>query len=159
MKKTTKHKMLTAAILLLALLLCFADNLFSQEKPVPFFSLGMSDKGAIIQAGVFYERVEMNMQYKPVVSTLTNNSVFSASIGYKILDWFTPSIGVGYYSRTDFTAYDNDPTGKTGFTKISGIAPIYSLEVRRTWWFVGVSHCNQTFFSAVIKFHRKFKRQ
>lgn len=154
--KKSKHNLLTAIIILIALLICFADNLFSQETPVPFFSLGMSDKGAIIQAGVFYERVEMNMQYKPVVSTLTNNSVVSVAIGYKILDWFTPSIGAGYYSRTDFTAYDNDPTGKAAFTKISGIAPIYSLEVRHTWWFVGVSHCNQTFFTAGLKFHRKF---
>ena len=152
-----KNKLKTVAVIILALIICFADNLFSQETPVPFFSLGMSDKGAIIQVGTFYQNVEANIQYKPTLSSLTNNSVVSASIGYKILDWFTPSIGAGYYSRTDFTAYDNDPEGKAAFTKISGIAPIYSLEVRHTWWFVGVSHCNQTFFSAGIKFHRKFK--
>ena len=154
--KKTKDNLLTAIMILIALLICVADSLFSQETPIPFFSLGVSNKGAIIQAGVFYERVEVNVQYKPIVYNLQNNSVVSASIGYKFLDWFTPAIGVGYYSRTDFTAYDNDATGKTGFTKVAAIAPIYSLEVRHTWWFVGVSHCDQTFFTAGLKFHRKF---
>lgn len=158
MKEKTKHAAITIAMILAALLLCFADS-FGQNKAIPFFSLGGSDKGVIIQAGAFYKQVEANVQFKPVVSTLTNNSVVSASIGYKVLDWFTPSIGAGYYYRTDFTAYENDPTGKTGFTKVSGIAPLYSLEIRHTWWFVGVSHCNETFYSIGIKFHRKFKEQ
>ncbi len=156
MKTKNNHIAITIALIVAALLLCFADT-FAQDKAVPFFSLGGSDKGIIIQAGVFYERVEMNVQFKPIVSTLTNNSVVSASIGYKVLDWFTPLIGAGYYYRTDFTAYDNDVTGKTGFTKVSGIAPIFGLEIRHTWWFVGISHCNKTFYSIGFKFHRKFK--
>lgn len=152
-----KRKLITIALILLCIALLFSCKVLSQDKIAPFFSLGGSDKGVIIQAGAFYERVEMNVQFKPTVSSLTNNSVVSASIGYKVLDWFTPSIGAGYFYRTDFTAYENDPTGKTGFTKVSGIAPIYSLEIRHTWWFVGVSHCNETFYSIGIKFHRKFK--
>ncbi len=156
MKTKNNHIAITIAMILAALLLCFADTI-AQDKAVPFFSLGGSNKGAIIQAGAFYERIEVNAQFKPTLSSNVNNNVLSASIGYKVLDWFTPSIGAGYYYRTDFTAYDNDPTGKTGFTKVSGISPIYGLEIRHTWWFVGISHCNQTFYSAGFKFHRKFK--
>lgn len=151
-----KRKLITVAMILLCLLICFADNLWSQETPVPFFSLGMSNKGGIVQAGTFYKKVELQAQFKPAITSRTTPSIVSASVGYKLLDWVTPSIGVGHWSKTDFTAYDNDPTGKAPFTKVTGTSVLYSLEIRHTWWFVGVSHCNETFFSAGIKFHRKF---
>lgn len=53
-----KHK-----LLITALSFSFLTNVFLQEKPVPFFSLGGSDKGLIIQTGAFYKEIEWDIKY------------------------------------------------------------------------------------------------
>ncbi|MES2428263.1 MAG: hypothetical protein V4560_14885 [Bacteroidota bacterium] len=139
----------------IALLLSY--NAFSQNTPAPFFSLGASDKGFVVQVGAFYKKFEGQLLFKPAGSGRTTNSIVGVMAGYKLLDWVTPLIGYGYYYRTGFKDYDNDPNGKAAFNVIDGRAILYGVEIRHTWWFVGVSHCDQTFYSVGLKFHKKFK--
>jgi hypothetical protein len=136
------------------LLLCFADTI-AQNKPVPYFSLGGSNEGVIIQAGGFKDSVELQIQYKAAKQGIP--SVASVSIGYKLFDWITPLFGFAHYHYTDIQKFANDPLGIAGYEYFSGFTPIVGLEVRHTWWFVKVDYCRNAFYSIGFKFHKKFK--
>lgn len=156
MKKSTFQ---TIVIIIAALLLCFADNLFSQ----PFLGLSMTNKGPSIQLGAMSDKTEISASYRPPMVRNDVYNVLSFQVGRQILITkkeqdnysLTPSIGYGYLRKKDFTKYDMDRLGHTPIENVELFAPVYSLEFGKDAYlgraFLSASYCKELYFSIGIK--------
>jgi len=156
MKKSTIQ---TIAIIILCLLCCLADNLFSQ----PYLGLSMTNKGPSIQLGAMADKVEISASYR---HPMTRNDVFSVlsfQIGRQILITrkdegnyiLTPSIGYGYLRRKDFTEYDLNRLADAPIENVEVFAPVYSLEFGKDAYlgraFISATYSKELYFSIGMK--------
>jgi hypothetical protein len=154
-----KKKTITILLVLLALLLCFADNLFSQ----PYLGLGVSNKGILTQVGVLADKIEIIGTWKlPFsqndVATILGLQVGTGfALGHKEKDNFfiTPAVGFANYRIKDFADYNADPTGRTGIVQISEFRSFLSIELdkdmARGRLFISANYCKDAYFGFGIK--------
>ena len=155
----TNSKKTTILIILLALLICLADNLFSQ----PYIGLGLTNKGMLTQVGVLTDKIEVTGTWKLPFSQNDVATIIGLqfgtgfALGHKEKDNFfiTPSVGFANYRIKDFTAYNADPTGRTGIVQISEFKSFLSLELdkdmARGRFFISASFCKTAYFGFGIK--------
>lgn len=158
--------MQTIAIIIAALLMCFADNVFAQ----PFLGMNLSNRGIGVNTGFLINNVEITANYKPLTNKQDVPKVLSLSAGYRCLltfnelnNWsITPSVGIGNYRIKDFKSYDADVTGKTGIKQVSEFKPIYGVNFSKDSYigqaFVSVDYCNKIVFYGIgirAYFYRK----
>lgn len=156
MKKSTIQ---TIVIIIAALLLCFADNLFGQ----PFLGLGMTNKGPSMQLGAMSDKIEISASYRRPMVRNDTYSILSFQIGRQILITrkdednysFTPSIGYGYLRKKDFTEYNMNRLSDAHIENIAVFAPVYSLEFGKDAYlgraFISANYCKELYFSIGIK--------
>jgi len=153
MKKETKQ---TIAIVLMAISLFLADNVFSQ----PFLSMGAGDKGIQFQLGVLNEGTEITFSYKTPMTKNDVAKIASLSFGKQILlsnreeDNYslTPSIGMANYRVKDFSKYD---AGEDNIIQVSQFKPVYSIELGKDAYmgrmFISASYCRNPYFVVGFK--------
>ena len=139
------------------LLLLLTLNLLGQEKPAPYFSLGVTNSGALGQAGGFYKKWELTLEGKTAYSSNEGLKVAGIFLGRKMFKWVTPGIGVAYVTNTSFEEYNRDYLGRAVFEPYENITVLYSLEIRRTWWFFKAAYAEKFYFGGGIKFHKKWE--
>ena len=154
MKKETIQ---TIAIIIAALLFCFADSVFAQ----PFIGVQALNKGIGVQTGFLVGNIELTASYKPLTTRNDVAKVSSLTAGYRLLITkneinnysILPSVGIGNYRLKDFTAYDADPTGKTGIKQNSKIKPIIGInfckDANKGQMFISLDFCNKVTYYGV----------
>jgi len=153
MKKSTFQ---TIVIIIAALLLCFADNLFSQ----PYLGLGLGNKGMNYQLGMIDESMDFKIDYKMPMSRNDVAKILSFQIGKRFLLThnesdnlsLTTSIGYGWRKWKDFTEWD-----KGGEVILaSDFKPVYQIELMKQWYCGGLlinyAYCGLNYFTIGFKF-------
>lgn len=153
-----QHNRITAILMLLLSAMCFIT---AKSIAQPFIGMNLTQKGIGANMGFLFNNIEVTANYKSLRSRNDVPKVSSLSAGYRYLltqkeiyNWsVTPSIGIGNYRLKDFTAYNADPTGKTGVTQISECYPIVGVNLSRDNWigqgFVSADYCNKIFFYGI----------
>ena len=99
-------KVQTVIIILVILLMCFADNLFSQV----YTGIGIGNKGANYEVGVLAGSIDLKANYTMPITSNENKKILSINIGKQFLvnEKITvlPSFGYGFLKWQDFTEYD-----------------------------------------------------
>lgn len=148
-----KRKIITFIVIAITILLCFADNLFSQS----FIGFYAGNKGLNLQGGAIVSNIEIKGSYQQGIKPYAN--IGTVQVGYQILvtDYeqdnysVTPSIGYGYFKVKDFSQYD-----KTGsIINKEGGRPVYGIEVGLDKflgrYFISGNYCNGLYFGIGIK--------
>ena len=151
-----KSNIQTIVIIILCLLCCLADNLFSQ----PYFGLGLGNKGMNYQLGIRDESLDLKFDYKMPMTRNDVAKVLSFQIGKQLLLThnesdnlsLTPSIGYGWRKWKDFTEWDKG--GEV--IPMSDFKPVYQVEIMKQWYYGGLSvnysYCGSNYFSIGFKF-------
>jgi len=153
MKKSTFQ---TIVIIIAALLLCFADNLFSQ----PYLGLSVGNKGMNYQLGIKADNLDFKFDYKLPMSRNDVAKVLSFQIGKQFLLThnesdnlsLTTSLGYGWRKWKDFTEWD-----KGGEVILaSDFKPVYQIELMKQWdcgcLLVNYAYCGLNYFTIGFKF-------
>lgn len=154
MKKEIKQ---VITIILIAIAICFSDNLFAQS----FIGVQGTNKGFNLQIGYVVPESNIVLQtgYKVPLINTDVASVFNFSAGKQFSltnneeDNYTLSalVGIGNYHIKDFTEYDKGGQIIT----INKLLPVYTLEVGKDIYkgriFISANYCNSFYFGAGIK--------
>ena len=134
MKKETIQ---TIAMILLCLLLMFADSIMNKLFAQVFIGPGISNKGMVMQMGVLSNKTEISASYVVPFTKATNARIISLQVGQKfnLTKWdsdnysLMPYFGYGFLRWKDFAAYENDPSGKTGIYNMREFKPIVGIQI------------------------------
>jgi hypothetical protein len=139
-----QRKLVTLALIVLVLLLCFADS-FAQ----PFIGIAATNKGIPVSIGALIDKVEIKGTY---IRPFKNNpSVSSLTLGYQInltndeKDNYsiTPSIGYSNVRWKDFSQYDKEDI----ITQVNEFHPAYGLELGKDL-FLGRFYLSGNYYNA-----------
>jgi len=141
---------------LITLVIFMSTMLFmARSFAQPFLGLGVTNKGANIQAGVWVNDLELSAGYKVPLVHNDIPSIASILAGYRIGKYLIPSIGVANYRVKDYTEYNADPTGKSAIIQISEIHPLVGLELGLNSYcgrvFAQANYCKGFYFGIGIK--------
>lgn len=160
MKKTFRHKLLTVIIILLFLLLCFADSIFSQG----FIGIGASNKGIPVNFGLLAKKVEIKAGYirpyphKPLVTSLSLGYQFNLTDYEKDNFSITPSIGYSNVRWKDFSRYDKEDI----ITQVNEFHPAYGLEIGKDLFlgrfYMAGNYYNAFYLSVGIKAYFRYNQ-
>jgi len=160
MKKETKQ---TIMMLLIVLFCLFADSIWNKLFSQVFIGPGIANKGMVMQLGVLSNKTEITISYVLPMTSNTNAKILSLQVGQKfdITQWdsdnysLMPYCGYGYLKWQDFTAYNNDPTGKTAIDNLSSFNPFFGIQLCKDSHagelFIGYQYCKESYFSIGFK--------
>jgi hypothetical protein len=154
-----KRKIITVIILLVMLLLCFADS-FAQG----FIGIAATNKGVPVSIGVLAEKVEIKgtvirpFKYKPFVSALTLGCQINITDYGKDNFSITPSIGYSNVRWKDFSQYDS----KDIITQVNEFHPAYGLELGKDLFlgrfYLSGNYYNSFYLSVGIKAYFRYNQ-
>ena len=142
-----KNKLLTFILVLLALLLMFADSLFSQT----FLGIGATNKGIPLSIGTLIKKAEIKGSYiqpyphKPAVSSLTLGYQINLTKKEKDNYSITPSIGYSNVRWKDFSDYKH---GGEVIRQVNEYHPAIGLEIGKDL-FLGRYYISGNYFNAL----------
>lgn len=142
-------------MIILILLLCFADNLFSQG----FIGIQGTNRGAGFQFGILTNQVEFTLAHKIPFTRADVAEITSFSVGKQFLlsqkdaDNYsvTTHIGIANYRNKNFSKFNT--TGE--ISQVIKFLPIYTVEIGKNSYagriFLSANYCKEFYFGIGLK--------